>query len=147
VRERAASPEHPWSELFDERRPERVVIISRDGKTKVGYLSTRQKKVDWNGLARVLRRDYKRNATTAVKKINQLLSQYDAIDSRKKQVEAQLASSKADKDERKTKKYEKQLAELLEDKAKLEKEEKKLRDLGLRRAIKREKAAKASLRG
>jgi hypothetical protein len=62
------------------------VIISRDGKTKVGYLSTRQKKVDWNGLARVLRRDYKRNATTAVKKINQLLSQYDAIDSRKKEV-------------------------------------------------------------
>ncbi|PIE22066.1 MAG: hypothetical protein CSA62_14270 [Planctomycetota bacterium] len=142
VPEHASDPEHPWSVLFDDRHPERIVLYTRDGGCKVGFLGSTRHKVNWKGFARVLKKDYKRDATRAVKQINQLLSKYDAIDSRKKDIQEQLDRAKEGSDKRKIQKYNKKLEELEKELKKALRQEEKLRDLGLKRQLEQEKAAK-----
>lgn len=117
------------------------MLVTRDGEYRIGLLGTSRQRASWTAFERILRKEYKRNATNAVKELNQLLSTYDALDSRKKELEAQLARCKDDNDARKIKKYEEKLAELDEEMKQAQAQEAKLRDLGLRRALEREKQA------
>lgn len=124
---------HPYYGLFSEDNPPQLLLLSRDGKRSEDFLGTATDTVKWDRIARVLRHDYRSNPTKAVKAIERLLSKFDALDDRRKELNRQMEVAAADQDSRKIEKLKVDLKEIEADFNELFAEKKKLEDLGLRR--------------
>lgn len=123
--------DHVVSSLFQGSIPPHVVLATWDAETIVPVNRASAKEL-WGGMERVLRKDYKKNAGKAMKGLQRLLVDYDKIDGRMAELEAQLAAKLAGGKERKAKKLQQELASLEKERAKLFEKEEKLRDLQLR---------------
>ncbi|MEZ5990340.1 MAG: hypothetical protein R3F30_14710 [Planctomycetota bacterium] len=95
----------------------------------------------------VLDAEYRRNPDTAMKELGKLLSKYDAIDARQKELEAQLERAKEKGRSDKESSLQKKLEELTKEKEEAFALEAKVRDLGLLRELERQKAEDEADRG
>lgn len=128
---------HAYHALFRGKHPARLVLASRDGKRVVPFLGTAQKKVNWSGIAGVLKKDYKKDPTSAVKAIERLLFKFDALDNRRKELQAQLARAAKSNQRDRIKSIEKQIATNEKDRTGVFAKKTKLEDLGLRSATRK----------
>jgi hypothetical protein len=90
--------DHPYHALYSGKNPARLLLASRDGGRIVRFLGTPRQKVTWAGIVSVLKKDYRLDPTAAVKGIERLLSKFDALDDKQKELQAQL--DKAEKNNR-----------------------------------------------
>jgi hypothetical protein len=125
---------HPYHSLFDGRNPGRLVLASRDGSKVVDFLGTGQQRVSWSSIASVLRKDYKKDPTSAVKGMERLLSKFDALDNQRKELNAQLERYTKKNQQDKMKAYEKKIAANEKERTALLEQKAKLEDLALRSA-------------
>lgn len=93
----------------------------------------------WKSMKRVLGKDYKKSAESAMKNITKLLSEYDALDDRENALREQLNTKRERGKDARAKVLEKELAELAEEREELIADEMKLRDLGFKKIKEREK--------
>lgn len=122
----------PYYPLFEGNNPPRLVLVSRKAERYVPFLGTTSQGVNWADIASVLKVDYKKDATRAVKGIERLLSKFDAVDNRIKELNAQLERATEAQAASKIKKLQAKLAEEDKERQKLFDEKKELEDLGLR---------------
>ncbi|MCB9888741.1 MAG: hypothetical protein H6836_04120 [Planctomycetes bacterium] len=127
---------HLYRSLFDAKNPARLVLASRDGKKVVSFLGTSSDRVTWAAITSVLKHDYLADPTRAVRGIEQLLSKFDALDNRRKELSAQLDRAQKSDKKSKVKALEKELALNEVERKKLEDQREKLAKLGLRRPAK-----------
>ena len=123
---------HAYHALFRGKNPARLLLASCDGKKIVPFLGTVQQKVNWPAIAGVLKKGYKKDPTTAVKKIERLLSKFDALDDKRKELRAQLARAGKKNQRSRIKILEAKLAANEKDRTQVFADKTKLEDLGLR---------------
>ena len=123
--------DHPYHLLFAEKRPPALLLASPDGKKIVRFLGTKSQKVNWRDVSAVLMASYKGNPTKSVKGLERLLSKFDALDNRRKELNAQIARYKEKQDAAKIKSLNAKLAVYEKEREKVLAEEKKLRSLVL----------------
>ncbi len=128
---------HAYHALFRGKHPARLVLASRDGKKIVPFLGTAQKRVNWSGIAGVLRKDYKKDPTSAVKAIERLLLKFDALDNRRTELQAQLARAAKSNQRDRIKSIQKKIVANENDRTEVFAEKTRLEDLGLRSAAKK----------
>jgi vacuolar-type H+-ATPase subunit I/STV1 len=139
---RVVEENHPYHALFAEKNPPRMILSTWDGKKTLELLGTRKAKCSWKKLAKILDMEYRRNPDKAMKELGKLLSKYDFLDAREKELESQLASAK-DKDRAsKVKSCEKKIAELAKEREEAFALETKVRDLLLERELARKEKEK-----
>jgi hypothetical protein len=120
---------HPLNSLFAGPKPPHIVLFSSDGGERVEMDGRPSAKVLWTAMSKVLRKDYKKSADTAMSKWIALLSRFDTLDSRK----ALLAGQREGSDDgRKASKLDKELAEIEREIVKAREEEKRITDLEFR---------------
>ncbi len=102
--------DHAYHLLFEQRRPPVLLLASPDGKKIVHFLATKSQKVNWRDVNGVLKASYKGDPTKAVKGLEKLLSKFDALDDRRKELNAQIARCDDKKDARKIKALQAKLA-------------------------------------
>ena len=124
---------HPYHSLFAGKSPPRLLLASRDGKKIVRFLGTTAQKVNWPDIAAVLRKDYKSDPTTAIKSIERLLSQFDALDDKRKELNTQLERAATKNQKAKVKAIQKKLAKNQDARARLFAKKAKLEELTLRK--------------
>jgi hypothetical protein len=122
---------HPFNALFAGKNPPRIVLAGADGK-RVEALGTVQQKLDWRDVMGVLARHYRKSAEQAVKSLQRVLMDYDTLDAEREEVAAQLKRAEDAKNARKIEKAKARIAELDAEATKLQEQETKLRDLGLK---------------
>jgi len=125
---------HPLHELFDGRNPPALVLVTPDAKKRVAFLGTSSQKVKWTPIASVLKASYKKNATTAVKGLEKLLCEFDRLDGKKNELNAQLARAEKKRNKGKVASIRKKLAAEAKDRSKALEAEAKLRDISLRKS-------------
>ncbi len=125
--------------LFEQRRPTTLILASPDGKKIVNFLGTKSKKVNWRDINGVLKASYKGDPTKAVKGLEKLLSKFDALDDRRKELNSQLERCAKKKDAKKIKSLQAKLAKQERDREDIIEQEKRLRELVLRAKKKAEK--------
>lgn len=134
---RVIEKSHPFFPLFNqtERRPH-LFLSSWDGSLYLPLPGTQSPREVWLAMAKVLKNDYKKSATLAVKSWLRLLYRFDTLDSRilglREQIE--LLGPKSRKN--KLKRLEAKLAKLEGDHEDALAEEKQIMNLVLRRAPK-----------
>ena len=131
--------DHPYHLLFTGQRPAALLLASPDGKKIVRFLGTKSQKVNWRDVSSVLTTSYKGNPTKAVKGLERLLSKFDALDNRRKELNAQVERYNEKKDTAKLKTLKAKLAEHEKEREQVLAEEKKLRELVLRSKKKEDK--------
>jgi len=119
------------SSLFTGSCPPHIVVATWDAKTIVPIKRASAKDM-WNGMTKVLKKDYKKNAAKAMKGMQKMLIELDKLDGRQAELEAQLAAKEAKGQDARARKVRNALASLEQDRADLLKEEVKIRDLQLR---------------
>ena len=119
-------------ELFADRNPPALVLLSPDGNKRVSFLGTASQRVKWGPIADVLGTAYEKNPTTAVKALEKLLCDFDAIDGKQNELDAQMKRAVENKDERKIAAVKEKLAEVEQERQAAFATEAKLRDIGLR---------------
>ncbi len=124
--------DHPYHPLFAEARPALLLLATPDGKRVVNFLASKREKVNWPDISAVLTASYRGNPTKAVKGLERLLSKFDALDNRRKEINAQIERYTERKDEAKLKSLKAKLAEQDKEREVVLAEEKALRDLVLR---------------
>lgn len=124
---------HPYHALVKGKNPARLVLVSRDGSKLTRLLGTAEHKVSWEKIRSVLRKDYKKDPTNAVKAIERLLSKFDALDNKRKELRS--LRDRAAKSNRKDriKLVEKKLAANEKERQTLLAKKAKLAELGLRK--------------
>jgi bacterioferritin (cytochrome b1) len=123
--------DHPYHLLFAGKHPPALLLASPNGKKIVRFLGTRSQKVNWRDVSSVLMASYKGNPTKSVKGLERLLSKFDALDDRRKELNAQIARYQEKKDTAKVKSLNAKLAVHEKEREKVLAEEKKLRSLVL----------------
>ena len=123
--------DHPYHLLFARKRPAALLLASPDGKKIVRFLGTRSQRVNWRDVSAVLMASYKGNPTKSVKGLERLLSKFDALDNRRKELNAQIARHEEKQDTAKIKSLKAKLAVHEKEREKVLAEEKKLRSLVL----------------
>jgi hypothetical protein len=131
--------DHQYHLLFADAHPAALLLASPDGKKIVDFLGTKADKVNWPDISAVLTASYKGNPTRAVKGLERLLSKFDALDNRRKELNAQIQRYNEKKDASKLKRLQAKLAEQEKERAEVLAEEKELRELVLRNQKKEEK--------
>jgi hypothetical protein len=131
---------HPFHSLFAGKNPPRMILSSWDGKVQHTFLGTSKQKIKWDKIVKVLKVEYKRDPKKAVKELYTVLSKYDFIDSKEKELLSQMDRAKDKRKKSRIKTLEKKLAELKNDRAEIEKREQKLRELILLRELEEKKA-------
>jgi predicted nucleic acid-binding Zn-ribbon protein len=131
------NPEHPFNVIFDHERHPHIAMASWDMKTFVQVHRAGQKDV-WKSMKRVLGKDYKKSAESAMKGLTKLLVEYDAIDDREEALKDQLSTKKERGKVARIKILEKELATLAEEREELIEDEEALRDLGFKKIKERE---------
>jgi len=124
--------DHPYHLLFAGKRPAALLLASPDGKRIVRFLGTKSQKVNWSDVSSVLTTSYKGNPTKAVKGLERLLSKFDALDNRRKELNAQIERYNEKKDTAKLKSLNAKLAKQEKEREQVLAEEKELRELVLR---------------
>jgi hypothetical protein len=122
---------NPLSALFTGSIPAHIVVATWDAETIVPINRASAKEM-WVGMAKVLKKDYKKNPETAVKGMQRMLVEYDKLDGRVAELETQLAAKEANGQDARAKKVRNELAELEKERQDLFAQEQKLRDLQLR---------------
>ena len=117
--------------LFQGSIPPHIIVATWDAETIVPINRASAKEM-WSGMERVLRKDYKKNAGKAMKGLQRLLVDYDKVDGRIAELEAQLAAKEAAGKDRRAKKVRNEIASLEKERQELFAKEEKLRDLQLR---------------
>jgi len=125
--------DHPYHLLFNQKRPPALLLASPDGKKIVRFLSSKTQKVNWAGISSVLKTSYKGDPTKAVKGLEKVLCDFDALDARRTELNAQIERYKKKKNTAKIKTLEAKLAKQAKAREKILAEEKRLRELVLRR--------------
>ncbi|MFQ5504269.1 MAG: hypothetical protein ACE5F1_05645 [Planctomycetota bacterium] len=124
---------HPFHALFGPKNPPHMILSSWNGSKVKRLLGTTYQRVFWRTVASVLRTDYKKNPTKAVKELLGILNQFDQLDAQAKELRAQIASGKKKNKKARVKKLEAKLARAQKLRDETLKREKKLRDLVLKR--------------
>lgn len=123
---------HPYHSLYAGRNPARLLLVSSDGSKLVRFLGTAQERVTWAGIVSVLKKDYRKDPTAAVKAIERLLSKFDALDDKQKELQAQLARAAKKNQKDKLALYKKKIAAVDKERTKVFQQKAKLEKLGLR---------------
>jgi len=144
---RVVEESHPYHALFAGKDAPRLVLATWDGGKVQEFLGDRKDKISWNAISKVLDAEYKRNPDRAMKELGKLLSKYDAIDARQKELEAQLERAKEKGRSDKESSIQKKIEELAKEKEEAFALEAKVRDLGLLRELERQKAEEEADRG
>ena len=131
-------PDHPFHVIFEHERHPHIAMSSWDLKTFVQVHRAIPKEL-WKSMKRVLGKDYKKSAESAMKNITKLLTEYDALDDRENALQEQLNTKRERGKDARAKILEKELAELAEEREELIADEMKLRELGFKKIKEREK--------
>ena len=137
---------HPFYNLFKKGEGEKKVphlfFADPNGDNKVALPGDQSQSDLWKVMFTYLDRCYDENAKVAIKQLRKVLGQYDKLDAAE-----QLVRSRIDKEiekngpkSKKLKKFDKDLAELAEERDKLRKKEQELRDLALKEPVEPEAA-------
>jgi hypothetical protein len=125
---------HPFHALFAQEHPPHLFLARPDG-TGVVPMSGEQSQAElWQAMSGMLKDFYARDPEVAIKDWLKIMTQYDALDLQEQTV-AERFDAELEKNGPKSKKLGELKAELdrmLKQRARLEEQEKKLRDLGLR---------------
>jgi len=135
---RVTEKSHPYHSLFAGDRPPHLFITSWDGKFRQDLDGKQSQKRLWGVMSRVLGMEYRKSADVAVKNWLRLLNRFDFLDSRIQELRGQIARMEGKGKKRRAKALEKKLAFIQKDKQAALSSEKKLMDLVLRRAPKRQ---------
>lgn len=125
---------HPWHALFAGQKPPHLMMATWDASAVVPLDGRQTQKVLWRAFAKILKADYKKDASHAVKSWLRCLDRFDQIDSREKELKRQLEEQEAKGKQRKVDKIRSQLAKLDGEREKALANEKKVMDLILRHA-------------
>lgn len=139
VDDSVVDPAHPYASLFAGKKAPRLVLASRKGTKVAPFLRTTSDKLSWSKIAAVLKVDYRDDPTRAVKSIERLLSKFDALDSKRKELNAQLARHTEKKRKSAVRAIEKKLVALEKQKAAVVAAKTKLEALELRSQGKKSK--------
>ena len=134
--------DHPYHLLFNQKRPPALLLASPDGKKIVHFLSRKSQKVNWAGISSVLHASYRGDPTKAVKGLEKLLCDFDALDDRRKELNAQIERCNEKKNTAKLKVLQAKMAKQEKVRQEILAEEKRLRALVLRSKKKADKADK-----
>jgi len=132
---------HPFYNLFkkgeDEKKVPHLFFADPNGDNKSALPGDQSQSDLWKVMFTYLDRCYDENAKVAIKQLRKVLGQYDKLDA-----EEQLVRSRIDKEiekhgpkSKQLKKFDKDLAEVAEERAKLRAQEQELRDLALRAPV------------
>ncbi|MGK0202908.1 MAG: hypothetical protein ACI89X_001591 [Planctomycetota bacterium] len=131
---------HPFHNVFagydfGKKVPHFFLLADKNAKP-VAFTGVQTQSKLWKGMYGVLEQRYAKSAKRQVKKWLMLLDRYDTIEGRRKALKEELLAVRADRgpDSSKAKKITAKLAELDQDWAVVEAEEKKVRNLGLLKA-------------
>ena len=127
--------DHIFRNLFEEEHPPHVFLSTWDGKKIIPFPGDASTKEMQDGLFKLLKSEYKGNATKAVKELELLLAQFDMMDERIVRLERGWENEVefTGENSRKSKKLKAQLDEEVAHLAKLRKEETKWSDLKLKK--------------
>jgi vacuolar-type H+-ATPase subunit I/STV1 len=140
VDSRVTEEGHPFHSLFAGKNAPRMVLSSWNGKVQYKFLATSKDKIKWDKIVKVLKVEYKRDPKKAVKDLYTVLSKYDFIDSKEKELKSQMDRAKDKNKQSRIKALEKKLEELKSERAETEKREQKLRELILLKELEDQKA-------
>ncbi|HEB52306.1 MAG TPA: hypothetical protein ENI87_03515 [bacterium] len=117
---------------FEKGWPHFFLLADRDAEP-VQFTGTQTQSQLWKAMYDVLEQRYAKNPQRQVKKWLKLLDRYDSIDSRRRALQEELLAVRAEKGPKssKAKKLMAKIEKLDLERAKVEAEEKKVRDLGL----------------
>lgn len=127
---------HPWHALFAGDKPPHLFVSTWDGTNVMPLPGTQTQKKLWSTLTKVLSADYKKDARTAVRNWLRTLDKFDALESRKKELQRQLDEQLEKGKKKRGKSIEKKLAKIRRDFDSAYDHEAKLMDLILRHAPK-----------
>lgn len=131
--------DHAYHLLFKGANPPALLLASPDGKKIEDFLGTKADKINWNDISSVLTASYKGNPTKAVKGLERLLSKFDALDNKRKELNAQIERCNEKQDAAKLKKLKVKMEEQEKERQEVLAEEKELRELVLRSQKKADK--------
>lgn len=123
--------EHPLHKLFEGSRPAHVVVSTWDAERIIALPRFAPKDI-WQAMRTVLRKEYKKNPETAMKGLVKLLSNYDALDERERELRDQLKVKEERGKDRRVQQLVAELKELAEDREELFDKERELRDIQLK---------------
>ena len=130
---------HPLSALFQGNIPNHVVVSTWKADRVVNVTRADRKEL-WRAMEHVLEREYEEDPGDAVEALEELLSEYDALDQRRADLEDQLARKKERGKDRRAEKLERALEDIQKDFDELFEEEAEHRDLKLRHLPERDGA-------
>lgn len=127
-------PNHAYHSLFAGENPPHLLLCSATDDELIPLDGQAKRPNAVREMEKILKRDYRKSASSAVKGILRLLDEYDQIEAEelrlREQIEVEIESR--GKKTSKGKRLQAKLDKLLEQKAKAEKEEDELFDLGLK---------------
>lgn len=128
--------DHVFRNLFDEEHPPHAFLANWDGTNIIPIEADANQNRLWDQMYTMLASTYKKDARKAVKELELLVAQYDMYDEKITRLEYQYEFEVEEGGEksRKAKKLRKELDALNKDLGKLQKQEAKLSDLGLKQA-------------
>ena len=129
VDSRVTEEAHPYNALFAGKNPPRMILSTWDGKRQYSFLGTSKSKIRWDKIVKVLKVEYKRDPKKAVKELYSVLSKYDFIDSKEKELRSQMDRAKDKGKKARLKTLDTKWKKLQEDRAETDKREQKLREL------------------
>jgi hypothetical protein len=119
------------SPLFTGSVPAHIIVATWDAETIVPINRASAKEM-WSGMEKVLKKDYKKSPDKAMKGLQRMLVDFDKLDGRVAELEAQLAAKEAKGQDARANKLRNELSDLEKERAELLANEQKLRDLQLR---------------
>ena len=125
---------HPYHALFAGKKPARIVLASANGKKRVQALGTIKDRLDWRDIVTVLKQDYRKDPTKAVKGLQRLLNDYDTIDAQRDSLQKQLSQAEAKNKKRQVTRIAAKIKSLDDKLAKLQAREAKIRELQRRKS-------------
>ena len=135
----------PYRNLFQGEHPPHLFLCRYDGSEPVALFGEQTQSQLWDAMEALVAREYQGNIRTAVKGLLRLLNDYDALDSRERELRVRLEET-IDKDGDKSLKVRdlrKKIDALQREREQLKAREDKLGDLGMR-PLDDEAAAKPS---
>ena len=138
---RVTEESHPYHALFAGKNPPRMILSTWDGKKQYRFLGTPKHKIKWDKIIKILKVEYKRDPKKAVKDLYSVLSKYDFLDSKEKELRAQMDRAKDKGKKARLATLEKKWKELQEDRVEADAREQKLRELILRKELVDKKAS------
>ncbi len=140
VDSRVIEEAHPYHALFAGKNPPRMILSTWDGKRQYRFLGTSKQKIKWDKIVKVPKVEYKRDPKKAVKELYSVLSKYDYIDSKEKELRSQMERAKDKGKKSRLKNLDAKWQALQEQRAETGKREQKLRELILLKELEEKKA-------